>query len=48
MVKITIRKERIFGKNAFVISKNGKSLEFRYSKLSALKFANKLKKQYKR
>jgi hypothetical protein len=45
MVKITIRKERIFGKPAFVILKNGKPVEFRYSKTGAETLAKKLRKR---
>ena len=44
MVKISIRKEKIFGKNAFVILKNGKPTEFRYTKIGAENFAKKLRK----
>ena len=45
MTKITIRKEKIFGKNAYVISKNGQEKEFRYSKANAEKFAKELRKK---
>ena len=45
MAKITIRKEVIFGKPAFVILKNNKPTEFRFTKAGAESFAKKLRKK---
>ena len=45
MAKIRIRREVIFGKPAFVILKNGKPTEFRFTKVGAENFAKKLRKR---
>ena len=43
---IKIKKETIFGKPAWVVFKNGKATEFRYTKKGAENLANKLKRKY--
>jgi len=43
--KITIRKEKIFGRMAYVILKNGKPVEFRYTKKGAENFAKTFEKK---
>lgn len=47
MAKISIRKEKVFGKPAFVVLKNGEPLEFRFTKAGAENFAKKLRKRKK-
>ncbi len=45
MAKISIRREVIFGKPAFVVLKDGKPMEFRFSKAGAESYAKKLRKK---
>ena len=48
MKKVTIRKEKIFGKTAYVILKSGKPTEFRFTRQGALNFAKKLRGEKRR
>jgi len=45
MSKITIRKEKIFGRLAYVVLKNNRPTEFRFTKTGAETLARKLRKK---